>query len=357
MQDSRTMRPRRHSRRSARRRVLAVVAAISGMAVIFALGDWSGLLGEPAAVKSPPGIGDPLRTVDAPSTPRRASYNYSVIPGGVFNEQELTSAIGRDTVVAEHYRGVDPSTMHPENLTADRLAYVSFRQAGRVYWTAHKVRIRSGETILSNGETEIRARCGNGISMTPQGPTSPNEPDPRQLDALTATGPPMPEVLTATGRPMLEALTATGHPMLGALADTGHPMVDAMTDIGHPMLYGLTATGHPMLYGLTDTGHPILEALADTGYPILDALTDSELVAVAWPVALFSPLAAFEPVVVETTMPPLGVPLFAAAEPLAAFAPTGPPINPTPVPEPGTLLLLGSGVACLIGRRWRAMRT
>lgn len=255
-----------------------MVAAILGIAVIVALGARGGLLDEPAAVKSPAGVGTPVRDIAAPLTPLRANYNYSVIPGGAFDGQELKRAYNRDAVVAHHYSGVDPSTMRPEILTADRLAYVSYRKGDRVYWTSRQVRIRSGETILTNGQTEIRARCGNCISRKAMLPTSADEPGPMQLDALV-----------------------------------------------------------------------------DTGNAMLDALNDTALPAVSWPMSPFGPVAAVESWGVVTT--PVDVQLFAANQPSTPLGAPKPPINTAPVPEPGTFLLLGGGVACLIAWRWRSIRT
>ena len=127
--------------------------------------------------------------IDAVSLPFRSNYNYSVIPGGAQNAQELARAIQTDEVVAGHYRDVDPSTMHPQTVSVERMAHVSYRINDRVFWTKKPVRIYEGETILSNGETEIRARCGNAISIAPLLPTSDEEPESTEFDALTDTGP------------------------------------------------------------------------------------------------------------------------------------------------------------------------
>ena len=141
---------------------------------------------------------------DAVSVPAGPNYNYSVIPGGARNAQELARAIQTDDVVADHYRDVDPSTMHPQTVPVERMAHVSYRLNDRVFWTKKPVRIYEGETILTNGETEIRARCGNAISMAPLLPTSDEEPESTELDALTDTGP----LLVAFDLPRGRAISA-----------------------------------------------------------------------------------------------------------------------------------------------------
>ncbi len=175
-----------------------------GLAVLLGLGNWIGLSDRPPTVSSPARFDTHLLELDAATTVRRPNYNYSVIPGGAFTGHELQRAVDRDAVVAEHYSDVNASTMRPEILKADRMAYVSYRLGSRVYWTSKKVRIRSGETILTNGQTQIRARCGNCISMEPLMPTSADEPDAMQLDALSDSGPMQLEALNDTG-PVLMA--------------------------------------------------------------------------------------------------------------------------------------------------------
>jgi hypothetical protein len=154
--------------------------------------------------------------IDAVSVPARPNYNYSVIPGGARDAQELARAIQTDEVVADHYRDVDPSTMHPQKVSVERMAHVSYRINDRVFWTKKPVRIYEGETILTNGETEIRARCGNAISMAPLLPTSDDEPESTEFDALTDTGP----MLVAFDLPFAGVPSALDQPF-GDLAGDG----------------------------------------------------------------------------------------------------------------------------------------
>ena len=120
---------------------------------------------------------------------KREVYRHSVIPGGARTALELADAVARDPVVAEHYRAIAASAMHAETLASNREAYVSYRMGNRIYWTKNKVRLHAGETILTDGTTEIRARCGNCISAEPKGPTADNEPEPLELDALLIAEP------------------------------------------------------------------------------------------------------------------------------------------------------------------------
>jgi hypothetical protein len=107
-----------------------------------------------------------------------------VIPGGVVNQRELRDALTRDSVVAMHYRAVSVADVQVKHLTEDRLAYVSYRIGDKIYWTKKPLRLRRGEAILTDGVTEIRARCGNCLSLEPLLPTSDEEPTPFEFDAL-----------------------------------------------------------------------------------------------------------------------------------------------------------------------------
>ena len=55
----------------------------------------------------------------------RALFTPQVDRTGARSAQELAHAIETDSVVADAYRDVDPDTMRPETVSADRMAYVS----------------------------------------------------------------------------------------------------------------------------------------------------------------------------------------------------------------------------------------
>jgi hypothetical protein len=329
-----------------------------GLAVLLGLGNWVGLLERPPAVNPPARFDAHLQDIGAVVL-RRANYSYSVIPGGAFTQPELQRAISRDAVVADHYSDVNASTMRPEILKADRMAYVSYRLGDRVYWTTKKVRIRGGETILTNGRQEIRARCGNCISLEPLMPTSADEPDIMQLDALSDTGP-MPLEALNDPSPMLVAfpLNPWGRLALGA-------------PVGVEPQFGLPVFPFPSGF----PGTPVVGATGDTdiGSLVPGALPDVDAgVGVdTTPPGSGTPPGGITPP--GGVMPPLptgpngpgfsgGAPFLPTppdllAEPTPAVTPRALPVDATAVPEPATLLLLGGGVAALIARRWRANKS
>ena len=118
----------------------------------------------------------------ADTGPERPHYRHAVIPSGVYSADELATAIREDAVVASHYSTVDPSLVRTTVTPAARMAYVSYRIGNRVFWTRKPVRIPAGETLLTDGETEIRARCGNAVSDFAREPVSDVEPMAAELD-------------------------------------------------------------------------------------------------------------------------------------------------------------------------------
>ena len=111
----------------------------------------------------------------------RPNYPYSVVPGGVYSPAELRSALERDPVVRDHYAGFNAKAARLVTLAEDRFQYVSYRQNNKVYWTSKKLRISKGEVLLTDGQNFARTRCGNRLSATLHGPTSPQEPSSAQL--------------------------------------------------------------------------------------------------------------------------------------------------------------------------------
>jgi len=113
---------------------------------------------------------------DAPSKNDRPVYPYSIVPGGIHDPKELERVFERDPVVAAHYHGFDFRRARVMQLTEDRTVYVSYRIAGKVYWTTEKVRLHRGEKVITDGSMTLRTRCGNQVSENARKEVSPNEP-------------------------------------------------------------------------------------------------------------------------------------------------------------------------------------
>jgi PEP-CTERM motif len=112
----------------------------------------------------------------APNRKTRPVYPYSLVPGGVHDPKELAQAVEGDPVLASHYRDFDFHRARVIELPQDETMYVSYRIGGHVYWTTKKVRLHRGEKVLTDGKTTLRTRCGNQVSETAREEVSPHEP-------------------------------------------------------------------------------------------------------------------------------------------------------------------------------------
>jgi hypothetical protein len=137
----------------------------------------------------------------------RPVYPYSVIPRGVETPEELRSAIRQDPVVAAHYSDFQVRAARPIRLPRERQFFVSYRIGNQVYWTAKKVTLHAGETLLSDGEHLARTRCGNRLSEVPASPTASSEPSDNTFS--TPVVPLHPEL---TSEPLPDAPVWPGSP-------------------------------------------------------------------------------------------------------------------------------------------------
>jgi len=109
-------------------------------------------------------------------------YPYSVIRGGVANPEELKHVMEYDPVVSRHFRGFNYQRAHLVKLPEEQAMYVSYRIGDRVYWTRRKIKLHSGETLITDGTIVARTRCGNRVARAPLDTGSPLEPSPDDLE-------------------------------------------------------------------------------------------------------------------------------------------------------------------------------
>lgn len=346
--------PHRRKRRRSHRRARRRFAAFCGIAIIAlaACGAWLVRDNRPSADERARAESRDLllQAMSAPDVSgARPVYAYSVIPGGVYTADEFKNATQRDPVVAAVYGALSPANLRVETVSADRLAYMSYRRDGKVYWTNHKLRLKEGETILTDGSSEIRARCGNGISMEPMQPTAEADPEELALDAVVAplAGQPLPSRALAFAaipggagsRPPLDSSALFGpNALLGAA----------------PVFFGdfPPASNGPDLPGLGPVENPgfnpgpefppvappfTFNPGSPAIIPIPGGLTPSDDNEI--------PFKIDEPTPPGGPNPPGGNPRL----------PENPPENPVATPEPGTMIMVLSGAGLMMLRR-RAAR-
>jgi hypothetical protein len=246
----------------------------------------------------------------------------------VRSPEELLEAMTRDAVVAEHYAGVDPAKMRTERLREPMQAHVSYRIADRVYWTSRKITLQAGEQVLTDGKRTVRCRCGNSVSVDPLLPTLDSEPRPAAFDSIINPA-------SAGLQGLDPAMSYLAPPSL-----TSSPLMPGQSGApfgGSP--FGGPPAGIVLPGSVTSPGIPP----SATGAP---------------PVG--TPPGATPPVGTPPGNPP-GNPPSPPSDP-PGNPPAGPPPEltprnvpeaPTPVPEPGTLLLVAAGAAGLLAHRLR----
>ena len=114
----------------------------------------------------------------------RPVYRHSIVPGGAYSQKDVAAAVRRDHVVAAHYEPIDVERVRPVTVTAARAVYVSYRRGNDVFWTKRPVQLAPGETLLTDGTSEIRARCGNRVSDHARLPVAPDEPPAAALNTI-----------------------------------------------------------------------------------------------------------------------------------------------------------------------------
>jgi hypothetical protein len=159
---------------------LALIAA-AVCATAFALGSRPDAIGASLQAVAPAKALLSSFAPEAKSSTRRV-YPFSIVPGGVASQTELVRIVRSDRVVASHYATFDVSRAHPVTVAAPRAVHVSYRKGNKVYWTAKKVMLSEGETLLSDGKNEMRTRCANRISDVAQFPVEAQEPSADLLD-------------------------------------------------------------------------------------------------------------------------------------------------------------------------------
>lgn len=112
----------------------------------------------------------------------RPVYPYSIVPGGVRTVRELKWAAEHDPVVAQHYAGFDYDHARVVRLALARTAYISYRIGNKIYWTRHRVSLKKGETVITDGKMTARTRCANQVIEVPQQAMSDSEPPAIKFD-------------------------------------------------------------------------------------------------------------------------------------------------------------------------------
>jgi len=113
---------------------------------------------------------------------------HAIVKTGIHSVADLYRIILSDPEAARHYAGFNLDKAYMTTLQHSVLAFISFRVDGKgIFWSTKPELLRTGEQVLTDGASYIRARCGNRIAFAPQAPTNTQEEIP---EMLTETTPP-----------------------------------------------------------------------------------------------------------------------------------------------------------------------
>jgi hypothetical protein len=322
-----------------------------------------------AAAPAPAAAAQPA-VPQAETKKTRRVYPYSIVPGGVVDRRELAHAIVVDKLVAAHYAAFEASKATIKTVAAPRGVYVSYRKGDKVYWTAKKLQLAQGETVLSDGQNEIRTRCGNRISDVPQLPVEAKGPSEEELDSSVEQaqegddeGSVAQVGFAVDGNPVGQSFHLQTFATSGTVPNNGTPLAYRMA--GVPAFYDSTPAGawdrgtlpqvlaartSPADTGTdgntgTETGGGTDKGGSPTRDPQLPTtLDDTKL-----------------PSTDTGTKPPSQIPgtLLPPTTDLPGTTdkPGKTPTKPGAAPEPGTLLLGAAGAAALLAARRSRKRT
>ena len=278
----------------------------------------------------------------------REIFPLSVIHGGAYTSEELARARRSDPVVAAHYSGFGS---HPAFRKAPRdlLLYVSYRRGNQVYWSKTRHKIPQGETVIADGASLARARCGNRLSSIPQLPVAPSkEPAEEVLNTPETPDEPVSYKLTElpgpAGSPFGFVLPAAfDAPIAGSgAAPPAASKPYGTPGIGFPLGLGTAGSG-PVLAG----SRPAVKTPSKTPQPLpAPGLTSAPGLPIA--VGTGPGIGGVGP----SSGP--GLPVINGFPPSTPGAPLLPPVGV--VPEPSTLALasLAFLLASLAGRRFQS---
>ena len=363
---------RRIARRAQSRRSFAALALLGlagcgvALALVFGPDPIEAATSRPALHAAP---GAPASVQGKPAA--RPVYRYSVVPGGVATQAELARIVRSDKVVASHYASFDVSRAQVVKVGKPRAVHVSYRKGDKVYWTAKKVMLREGETLLSDGTNEMRTRCANRVSEVAQFPIEAHAPSAAMLDVVEGDEGSLQNAsaamddeggLPAPGQqPQLPILTYAGSGEADAAPARPSLAPAPMPSFGRgfapipltPMLAYTPGAAVPTQDTPADAGMATAPALvvATDGIAFVDAPAGASPVPPAAPLSTEVPLAPSKPLADQPELAPTPRP----DSPMPGLPVGNVDAQPDPadVPEPGStwLFVLAMGTMLMLRRK------
>jgi hypothetical protein len=335
--------------RKKRQRTHAMLAVLAAVGAVAMAANWQAA---PTA-KVATGAAAPIVPIALNSPTSREAvaarriYPYSIVPGGVATRADLERRVATDQVVARHYASFDIKKAHAVTVATPRAVHVSYRKGDKVYWTKNKIMLAQGETLLSDGTSEMRGRCGNRISDTAMLPVAMGEPTAAELDESMNVAPdPLADGGLQNASFVFGDELPPGNPTQSrnfpGIAPSNPAPAEPVTRGGMPSVPAGTPNGMGLLPSRYLTVNEAPPGADTPATPVTPPVVSDPPVITLPPVSS-EPLPVVVPPVVE--QPPV-----VTAPPKTPVPPVPPEtvIPPTEIPEPGTLPLVGVAFALLL---------
>jgi hypothetical protein len=119
--------------------------------------------------KTDSGVPNPLPAIS------KVMATYSFISGGVHSVDQFRRSLQTDAALAAQFPDFDFGKAHFEVLGKDACAFVAYRVGNKFAWTRHCIKLTANEMVLTDGHYNLRAKCGNLISVTAEVPLLPQD--------------------------------------------------------------------------------------------------------------------------------------------------------------------------------------
>ena len=164
---------------------------------------------------------EPLKASETPpQATRRIRWNGVCSKYGASSVETFRASVKSDPLLARRFAGFQWASARVLVLEEPRAAHVTYRQAGRIGWTRKKLTLVAGETLVTDGKTTVRSYCCNEIT---DGPATPSElTDGPAAPAEASAGAEPPSELTA-GAAQPNEITALALPPVEVVAGTRSP--------------------------------------------------------------------------------------------------------------------------------------
>lgn len=126
--------------------------------------------------------------------------------------EEFRQQIEKDPELKRHYKNFNWEEAYTFAMPEEKSMHVSYRTPTSIFWTSKKIKIKKGETLITDGIIVVRTFCCNQIADWPKGPTLVDHKEPEERDLQPEESPTGPPKVTPPDDPFIQ-VPPTGPPI------------------------------------------------------------------------------------------------------------------------------------------------